>query len=354
MSDHGRKTARPVLVRVAVVAAVGLLLAIAIGVGAIRMLTNVDPWPLLSSVDVPLLGLALAFFILGNLFVGHRFLAMHPERTDASEKPWEVGSLIFASSTFSLVLPGPVGEFAAVAAMKKRYGLEPAMALATAVHARLVGLAAAALVALVALPFVSVQTELGQILRMGALLLVCVGLGLGLMSSNPDWVRRFGVFLLRGAERGGIIGRALSGVAVFSLALARVGQAPLKAGMKVLAWSLLIQGLQMMAIVFVALALSISPAWPGVVLAQGTGSLAILVGMLLPGGLGTYELAVIASMVGPGLLTGASAGVLVIGMRVVHLLGLSSAGVLFAFWAKVLMADEVVADFEQLKGSKVC
>ena len=183
-------------------------------------------------------------------------------------------------------------------------------------------------------------------------MLIGVGLGLGLLSSKPGWVRWFGDLLLRGAERGGILGRALSGVAVFSSALARVGQAPGKAWIKVLAWSVLIQSIHMMAIVFVAMALSLSPAWPGLLLAQGTGSLAIVVGILLPGGLGTYEIAVISSMAGPGMLTVVSAGVVAVGMRVVHLLGLSSAGILFALWAKVLMSDDVAADVEQMKGSK--
>jgi len=332
---------------------VGLLLAVAIGVGAIRLLTQVDPWPILKSVDVPLLLGAVGLFIFGNLLVGHRFLSMHPERSEASDKPWEVGSLIFASSTFSLLLPGPVGEFAAVAAMKKRYGLDPAVALATSVHSRLVGLAAAAMVALIALPFVSIETELGEILRVGALMLVFVGLTLGLLSSNPRWVRSFGDLLLRGAKSGGLLGRILSGVAVFSEALARVGRAPFSTWLKVLGWSLLIQGVQMTALVVVAMALSISPAWPGVVLAQGTGSLAILVGIVLPGGLATYEIAFVSSMIGPGMLAAASAGILVVGMRIVHLLGLTGAGVLFVFWARVLMSEEVVADFEHLKGSQV-
>jgi uncharacterized membrane protein YbhN (UPF0104 family) len=331
---------------------VGLVLAVAIGVGAIRLLTEVDPWPVLQSMDVPLLLLAVSIFIFGNLLVGHRFLAMHPERSSASDKPWEVGSLIFAASTFSLVFPGPVGELAAVAAMKKRYGLDPLIALATSVHSRLVGLAAAALVAMAALPFVAIQTELGEILRIGAVLLVFVGLALGVMSSNPKWVRRFGQMLNSGAQRGGPLGKALSGVAVFSSALARVGRAPLSTWFKVLGWSMLIQGVQMMALICVAAAMSIAPEWPGIVLAQGTGSLAILVGIFLPGGLATYEIAFVSSMVGPGMVTGAAAGILVVGMRIVHLLGLSAAGLMFALWAKVLMSEDVVAGFQELNGSK--
>ena len=89
---------------------------------------------------------------------------------------------------------------------------------------------------------------------------------------------------------------------------------------------------------------------PGLLLAQGTGSLGILVGVILPGGLGTYEVVVISSFAGPGGLTLASAGVLAVGIRIVHLLGLGSAGIMFAFWAKVLTAGEVMADVEQAQG----
>ena len=100
----------------------------------------------------------------------------------------------------------------------------------------------------------------------------------------------------------------------------------------------------------VGMALGLVPALPGLLLAQGTGSLGILVGVILPGGLGTYEVAVISGFAGPGGLALASAGVLAVGIRIVHLLGLGSAGIMFAFWAKVLTAGEVMADVEQAQG----
>ena len=49
----------------------------------------------------------------------------------------------------------------------------------------------------------------------------------------------------------------------------------------------------------------------GLMLSQGTGSLAILVGMFLPGGLGTFEVAVIGSMVGAGGVSVVDAGIVV-------------------------------------------
>jgi uncharacterized membrane protein YbhN (UPF0104 family) len=100
------------------------------------------------------------------------------------------------------------------------------------------------------------------------------------------------------------------------------------------------------ALICLCLALDLRAAWPGLFLAQGTGSLAILVGVFLPGGLGTYELAFVGSMVGAGGLSVAAAGTLIIAVRVVHLLALGCAGLMFAGWAHVFLSDEVVSSLD--------
>ena len=121
---------------------VGIILLLAIGVGAIRMVTEVDPWPVFEAMDLgwpgggP--GLRLRQHTGRPSIPGHALGA-----TPAHREPWRVGSLFFGASVFSLVLPGPVGE-GLRAALKKRYGIVFSRGLA-AVHARLVGLASAAL-----------------------------------------------------------------------------------------------------------------------------------------------------------------------------------------------------------------
>lgn len=336
------KSTRGLLWRVGVAVVVGITVLLAIGVGAIRMLTEVDPWPVIEAMNLGWLFAAVMGFVFGNILVGHRFLTMLADDTPAHREPWRVGSLFFGASVFSLVLPGPVGELAACAALKKRYGIVFSRGLATAVHARLVGLASAALMAISVLPFVDVSSNLGEVLRVGAAMVCVAGLGVGLLTAKPSWMQWVSTTVERSP-----LSRFLGSAMILVRALSETGRAPLRTWLKVLAWSVVIQGVQLLTIAMVGMALGLVPALPGLLLAQGTGSLGILVGVILPGGLGTYEVAVISSFAGPGGLALASAGVLAVGIRIVHLLGLGSAGIMFAFWAKVLTAGEVMADVEK-------
>ena len=328
--------------RLGVAVIVGTVLALAVGVGAIRMFTEVDPWPVLRQMSWAWFAGAIGAFVMGNVLVGPRFLAMLPGDTSAHREPWRVGSLFFGASVFSLMLPGPVGELAAVAALKKRHGIAFSTGLAAALHARLVGLSSAAVMALLTLPFVEVSSALGEVLLTGAAMVCAVGLGIGLLSAMPAWMRWLSDALQRGRA-----GRLLGSAQVMVRALGDVGRASALTWLRVFGWSVVIQGVQLSAIIMVGVALSSTPSILGAMLAQGTGSLAILVGIILPGGLGTYEVAVISSLAGPGGLTVASAGVMAVGIRIVHLLGLGSAGFMFAFWAKVLTAGDVMAEVEQ-------
>ena len=158
-------------------------------------------------------------------------------------------------------------------------------------------------------------------------------LGVGVLTAMPSWMQWVSTTVERSP-----LARVLGSAMILIRALSETGRAPLRTWLKVLAWSVVIQGVQLLTIAMVGMALGLVPALPGLLLAQGTGSLGILVGVILPGGLGTYEVAVISSFAGPGGLTLASAGVLAVGIRIVHLLGLGSAGIMFAFWAKVLTA----------------
>ena len=337
---------RRVLMHVAGATSVGICVAIAVGVGAIRMFTDVDPWPAMAAIRPGWLTAAVGVFVFGNLLVGHRFVAMLPPNESKSLGGFEVGSLFFSSSVFSLLLPGPVGEVAAVAALKKRYGLSLSVGFATTVHARFVGLAAAAVIGGVALPFVDVDGSVGAVLVAGAVLLLLGGLVLGLLSMQPRGLSRLGERLVSWSDRPGLLGRIFRSVRLFAQSLAQVGRADARTWIKVFGWSLLIQLVQMGALICLCLALDLKSSWPGLLLAQGTGSLAILVGVFLPGGLGTYEIAFLGSMVGAGGLSVASAGTLIIAVRVVHLLAIACAGMMFAVWAHVFLSDDVVSSLD--------
>ena len=233
------KSTKGLLWRVSGAVVVGIVLLLAIGVGAIRMLTEVDPWPVFEAMDLGWLLAAVLGFVFGNILVGHRFLAMLSEDTPAHREPWRVGSLFFGASVFSLVLPGPVGELAACAALKKRYGIVFSRGLATAVHARLVGLASAALMAIAVLPFVEVSSNLGEVLRVGAAMVCVAGLGVGVLTAMPSWMQWVSTTVERSP-----LARVLGSAMILIRALSETGRAPLRTWLKVLAWSVVIQGVQ--------------------------------------------------------------------------------------------------------------
>ena len=320
---------------------VGLGVVMAVAFGIFRTLMDVDPLPVIRTIDPVWLLAALAVFVFGNLFTGHRFVCLFPWEGRPIPNRWSVGSLFFAGSVFSLLLPGPVGELAAVAALKKRYGIGMATSLATAIHARFVGLAAAATIAAVALPMFSVPGMAGEVLEWAAILLVMGGAGVGLLSANPVWLQALGRRLTTSEVGTGLLGKIRSSLQHFARALTRVAHASFGTWLKVYAWSLWIQLVQVGALVCIALAMDTQAAWPGLFMAQGTGSLAILVGMFLPGGLGTFELAFVASLTGAGGITLTKAGFMLEAIRMVHLLGVACAGIFFAVWARVFLSEDV-------------
>jgi len=339
-----RKISRAkVLRRVLIATTVGIGVVLAIGVGVIRFATDVDPWPIFQAIDSGWLCAAVALFVFANLLVGHRFIAIAPAEHTAGMTGFRVGSLFFAGSVFSLMLPGPVGEIAAVAALRKRHGIPMSVAFAASVHARFVGLASAALLALCAFPFVSVGGTVGQVVAGGGAMLVAIGLGLGGISMRPTWMAMLG----RRVASTGWLGKVGGSLRLFAEALASVGQAPWHVWLRVFGWSALIQLIQVASLLALCAALNFDVALPGLMLAQGTGSLAILVGMFLPGGLGTFELAVIGSVVGAGGLSVADGGTFAVATRVVHLLALSVSGVMFAAWAHVFLADDVMDELDE-------
>ena len=99
------KSTKGLLWRVSGAVVVGIVLLLAIGVGAIRMLTEVDPWPVFEAMDLGWLLAAVLGFVFGNILVGHRFLAMLSEDTPAHREPWRVGSLFFSTLPPSAAFP---------------------------------------------------------------------------------------------------------------------------------------------------------------------------------------------------------------------------------------------------------
>lgn len=327
----------------------GVAVLIAVAVVALHILTDADPAAWWERISAGWIGAAVGLFVLGNLLVGHRFMALFPHSKGERPSTWGVGSLFFAGNVFTLAVPGPVGEIAAVAAMRARWGVDVRDAFATTIHTRLVGLFASALVAVSATPWIPLDAFVGKVLALAGLLVAVAAVVLGVLTLKPALLRGFGHWMSgqTSAERTGpvawVLRRGGKQLALFAESLSDVGSAPLSSWIKVVGWSLVMQLVHLGALFCACQALALMPALPAMLLARGMGSLTILAAFLLPGGMGSYEVVFMGCMVGAGGLTVVESGLLVLSMRIIHLLGLACSGVAFAFWAKILLSEEVAS-----------
>jgi uncharacterized membrane protein YbhN (UPF0104 family) len=347
------RTARRALIPFLLTTFAGVVTVIAVGAIALITLTETDPVAVLQQAKLlPFVG-ALGCFVLSNLLVGFRFRALLLARDKSEIHPalggWTLGSLFFAGNVFTLIIPGPAGEIAALTVLHRQYGVAARDGLAISVHTRFVGLACGAFVASIAIPFTDVGDLLGQVLVGAALLMIGGGLALGIASAQPSWARILGRTALSvvarldkwGLER---IAKPLQApVALFAKSLLDIWSVPKSAWLAVVLWSLLMQAILVLGLWLTALSLGLSPAWPGLFLGQGLGSLAVLVTLIMPGGLGSYEATFIASMMAGGGLLLAQAGALTVAARLIHLLGLVASGLAFGAWAGPLWQAEVQA-----------
>jgi uncharacterized membrane protein YbhN (UPF0104 family) len=347
------RTAHRALIPFVLTTMAGVITVVAVGAIALTTLTETDPVAVLRQAKVLPFVAALGCFVFANLLVGFRFRALLPVRESAEKHPvlggWTLGSLFFAGHVFSLIVPGPAGEIASLTVLHRQYGVPARDGLATAVHTRFVGLACGSLLALIALPFTDIGSLLGQVLAGVAILMICGGLALGVASAQPMWARMVGrgaLAVVARLDRWGFerLARPLrSPVALFAESLLDIWSAPKRAWIAVVFWSLVMQAIHVLGLALAAFSLGLSPAWPGLFLGQGLGSLAVLVTLMLPGGLGSYEATFIASMMAGGGLLLAQAGVLVVAVRLIHLLGLVASGLAFGAWAGPLWQAEVQA-----------
>ncbi len=97
-----------------------------------------------SARPLPMLGAFLLMFG-GILFMGFRWRALLPGREGTN--PLMLAAIAASGMLLNVALPGPVGEVAAAALVKRRYGIPAPVALAASVHSRFVGLGTAALLA---------------------------------------------------------------------------------------------------------------------------------------------------------------------------------------------------------------
>jgi uncharacterized membrane protein YbhN (UPF0104 family) len=332
---------------------VGLFVVVGVAFGGLRIFTDVDPASFFQRVELPWLAMAVGLFVFGNLLVGHRFMALYPSDRSDVPGPFQIGAIFFSGNVFTLLLPGPVGELAAIAVLKKRFHMPMNESFVVSVHTRFVGLFSAAVVAALALPFVRPEGVLGQVLLVAGIVMIIGGVSFGLLAAQPVWLRRFGQWMLSlmspdsTGPLGWFLKRSGPNLRLFVESLTRVWNVSFSRWIQVVIWSLVIQSIQFCSLVCATYAISIHPQWPGLLLSQGMGSLTVLLAFVIPGGLGAYELAVISSLAGPGGLVLVDAGMAALCFRVVQLLGLACAGVCFLGLAKGFLSPEIAVSMRQ-------
>jgi uncharacterized membrane protein YbhN (UPF0104 family) len=235
--------ARQVLRRAALGGAVSLaalvLLAVAVsrsaeGEAALRdVVARAEPLALVAALCM----MVLAFFCMGL-----RWRALMPADTPA--RPLGLMAIVCSGLLLNFAVPGPVGELAAAWFAHRRYRLRLATALASGIAARLLGLASAAALALLAwlVADLPVSAAWGRLVAVTAVSMGVGGAALLAMAARPRWWRGALGRLLRALARPGRVGELLGRLdrAVGSLAdaLAETATRGPRAYARALGWSL--------------------------------------------------------------------------------------------------------------------
>lgn len=290
--------------------------------------------------DARWLAVALVLMVVSLGLAGPRFCALLPP--EGPRPPaLEMATLQLASTVLNLSFPGPAGELAAAAAVNRRHGLPVTAALASSVHGRLTGLAAAGVLTLAAIPL---QPNAGdRRLAMAAAGAVgLVGLAVGLLSAWPElflWVGGFPRWLLRGApppvaRAGDRLSLAVERLGEALVTGARLGPVP---WLRALGWSLGAHALLAVAVVVCGRAVGVDVPLPVAVLAHAASVVASVALVVLPGGLGAFDAVFLGVLTLAGGLATWQAGLVLAAVRGVQLAGMAVAGVAFMAWAHTLL-----------------
>ena len=231
---------------------------------------------------------SIALLMSGLVCVGMRWRALIPD----SRRVGRVGISGIVCSGFLLnyALPGPAGELISAALVDRVYGVRTSVALAASLHSRVVGLATAGGIALIAWATGALPVPEGYEGMIGAATLVLgVGVvGLGVLSAWPGIIVTIASWTLGPLERlPGALGRGVAGlhraVRAVAEALASVGHLGVRSYAVALGWSTL--GYLMVAggmwAACIALGVTASPA--GLLFSHAAASAGMVVLFAFPG-----------------------------------------------------------------------
>lgn len=334
-----RPLARILLVLGACLLALGILAGVLGGLGpdgrAGGLLTRLS-W-------APLLGSVLAW-ILASLLAGPRLRAALPaaerERAPSSLR---LGGLMIGVHALNLALPGPAGDLALIGLLARGGGLPPRSLIAATTWTRVWGLATIALGGLVLLPLAPRHGLLSAALVAVLGLLALGGAGLALLALAPGPLSRLSAASLGawGGRLPGPIGGLLRavdrGVAGLSRGLADVARAGPRLVVTTLAWSALIQVSLLTSLGLAAAALGQALAPLALALCHVTAELASVAVAVAPAGVGGFDGALAAALVGFADRSPWEAAALVLVVRLVQALALGTGTVAVAALAPGLL-----------------
>ncbi len=145
-----------------------------------NLLANTQPLGLLGGLLV---------MTVGMVFVAFRWRVLMPQAEHVGSA--SLTGIVCAGLMLNYALPGPVGELGAALLVRHRHGIPATTALAASVHARMIGLGLAGVLAACTFLFADLPIP-EEHHRLVAVVTVCIGLGavtLGLLSAFPSWIR---------------------------------------------------------------------------------------------------------------------------------------------------------------------
>lgn len=293
-----------------------------LGADAIHDLTNAArPGYLLASWAI----ISLAFY-----FMGLRWRSLMPP----PHHPPSAGlaSIICAGLLLNYAVPGPFGELAAAWFAHKRYRLDLADALATGVAARLIGLATAAVMALVIWALVDLPppAEQGEALRranelipVAAVLIGVGGIALFWLALRPGWWRRLSARTLGrwpGDGRLATLVRKLDGaVGALASALARTASRGLGAYARTAGWALVGHSTVITGIFIAARGLGAEPNLAGLAFTYAATTAGAVALFAFPASQMAWDLMFLALLVAAAGLPASVAGAIAVLVRLQQL-----------------------------------
>ncbi|MDP6933376.1 MAG: lysylphosphatidylglycerol synthase transmembrane domain-containing protein [Myxococcota bacterium] len=329
----------------------GLLLVI--GGAVASRLGSAGDLEIRERLSAPWLAMAVLAYLAGNFLAGPRFLVLLTHRPRRPLGGATVGSLLLAVSVLNLSFPGPAGELAAVIVLQRRYGIPAGAGLATALSSRFVGLFTSALIVGATLPFLSLTEGMAPLLVTVALVLGSAGLAIALLALRPTWIAAVSDATAGAVSRrwSGRIGRSMGQLhelmVQFADHMSQMTRIPPHRWLLAVAWSLALQAVLFGCTMSTAWAVGTHPEHLGAFFTQNLSALASLAMVVLPGGFGAFDLTFAGSLAASADLDAAQAGLVLVNMRLVHVLGLACCGLLFLSWARQLLAEEVLQTVHQ-------